>query len=78
MGLMWPTKVVANPSFLQIFTRIVHWGGAVVGIYYIGKMLIYLYDAHGTPDWGEVFKLIVLGAGIFLGARMFRFVIGRE
>jgi len=41
-------------------------------------MLLYLYEAHVSPDWSEVFKLLVLGAGCFLGARAFRFVIGQE
>ena len=78
MGLMWPSKVAANPSFFQIIARIVHWAGAVVGVFYLGKMLKYLYDAHGSPDWTEVFKLIVLGAGCFMGARAFRFIAGQE
>lgn len=78
MGLMWPSKVTANPSFFQVVGRIVHWAGAAVGVFYLGKMLKYLYDAHGSPDWDEVFKLLILGAGCFMGARMFRFVVGRE
>ncbi len=75
---MWPSKVTANPSFFQVVGRIVHWAGAAVGVFYLGKMLKYLYDAHGSPDWDEVFKLLILGAGCFMGARMFRFVVGRE
>jgi hypothetical protein len=78
MGLMWPSKVTANPSFVQVLARIAHWAGAVVGVFYVGKMLIYLYEAHGSPDWSKVFQLIVLGAGIFLGGRAFRFIVGQE
>ena len=78
MGLMWPSKATANPSFVQILARIAHWVGALFGVYYVGSMLIYLYEAHGSPDWNEVFKRLVLGAGCILGARAFRFVVGQE
>ncbi len=78
MGLMWPSRVTANPSFVQVLARIVHWAGALIGIYFVGAMLLYLYAAHGSPDWSEVFKLLVLGAGFFLGARAFRFVVAQE
>src|SRR5258708_38979824 len=78
MGLMWPSKVTANPSFVQVLARIVHWAGALAGVYYVGSMLLYLYGAHGSPDWSEVFKRLVLGAGCILGARAFRFVVGQE
>jgi len=78
MGLMWPGKVTANPSFVQVLARMAHWAGAIAGIYYVGAMLLYLYEAHGTPDWSEVFKRLVLGAGCILGGRAFRFVVGQE
>jgi hypothetical protein len=78
MGLMWPVRTSANPSALQAVVRMIHYAGAAVGVFYVGKMIKYLYDAHGTPDWGEVAKLAMLGAGIFLGARAFRFVVGKE
>ena len=78
MGIMWPVRTSANPSALQAVARTVHYAGALVGIFFILKMLKYLYDARGVPDWGEVIKYVMLGAGFFLGARAFRFVIGKE
>ena len=78
MGIMWPVRTSANPSALQAVARLVHYVGALVGIYFILRMIKYLYDSRGTPDWGEVAKYVMIGAGFFLGARAFRFIIGKE
>ena len=78
MGLMWPTRTSANPSAVQAVARLVHYAGAFTGVVYLGIMLKYLYDARGTPDWGEVTKYVVIGCGFFLGARAFRFIVGKE
>jgi hypothetical protein len=75
---MWPVKTSANPSALQAVVRLVHYVGALVGIYFILRMIKYLYDARGVPDWGEVIKYVIIGSGFFLGARAFRFIIGKE
>lgn len=78
MALMWPTRISTNPTLIQHFARIVHWAGAAAGVYYLGKMLKYLYDAHGMPDWNDVAKYIILGFGCWFGGRGFRFLIGKE
>jgi hypothetical protein len=78
MGLLWPTRLSANPNAVQVIARIIHWIGAIAGVYYLGAMLKYLWDEQGMPDWGQVAKWVMLACGAWFGGRGIRFVFGKE
>lgn len=78
LGVMWPAKTTPNPTFLQIFARLVHYAAVTVAIYFIWQMMAYLVKANGSPRWAEFSKYAVLAGGLFFGGRFFRLVFGHE